>query len=278
VIVNLHRTNTRNIGDLMCAPYRYFDFLKSSPVYDLIGFKPGEAENLDKRKEWVSSVQNADGLVIGGGGLIANDFFTAGFQRITAEKKSDCKTVIWGAGHNQWEIRDWRKLKYEIDPATLDYDLVGIRDYNQGHRWVPCVTCMDLAFDGLSGSTTTREVGLFLHSATMNNPELKKRVPSDIEHINNDADFNTVINFLSSCETVLTDSFHGMYWSTLLGRKVIAFPSSSKFYSMKHPAPLCAPEDWQIHRRMATTYSEALYECRQANSEFATDVRSLLNV
>jgi hypothetical protein len=278
MIVNLHRVNTKNIGDLMCAPYRYFAFLQNSPVLDLIGFKEGESPTLDDRKEWAKQVAQAGALIIGGGGLLGTDFFAGGFRRVQSERSTASKAIIWGAGHNDWKIGDWRKLKAVHDVDAQNFDLIGVRDYNSGYEWVPCVSCMSPELDEFSGVEIVHEVGMYAHSGTMKNPKLLDRIPRNLPTLSNDGELRPVLKFLASCETVLTDSFHGMYWATLMGRKVIAFPSSSKFYSAKHPVPLCAPEDWQSRMRMAHTYPEALQECRQANAAFADKVANLIGV
>lgn len=39
-------------------------------------------------------------------------------------------------------------------------------------------------------------------------------------------DFNETVAFLGSSEVVLTTSYHGLYWATLLGRKVVVLEAS----------------------------------------------------
>jgi hypothetical protein len=70
----------------------------------------------------------------------------------------------------------------------------------------------------------------------------------------------------------VTSSSHGAYWATLLGRKVVGIPTSSKFYSLHHPVPLSHPADWQRFMKLARSYPDALEECRAANRTFFTKV------
>ena len=46
-------------------------------------------------------------------------------------------------------------------------------------------------------------------------------------------DENKTIEFIGSGDVVVTNSYHGAYWATLLGKVVVAFPWASKFYGLK---------------------------------------------
>jgi exopolysaccharide biosynthesis predicted pyruvyltransferase EpsI len=82
-----------------------------------------------------------------------------------------------------------------------------------------------------------------------------------------------VAAFLGSAETVVTSSYHGAYWASLLGRRVVGIPTSSKFYGLKHAIPLCTIEDWPRFEKLARSYPEALDDCRSANIAFAEKVK-----
>ena len=272
MILNLHRSITNNVGDLRCAPALYFESLKDCERLDLLGFRQSEVPLTADRQRWLDSVSSADQIIVGGGGLVGIDFFKPGLEKLFQIKKPNCETVLWGAGHNAWALTDWRKLKFEIDASSIPFDRVGIRDYNQGFEWVPCASCLSPLFDMFCEISPTREVGLYVHKGTMLNKSFSARLPDKIELLSNDADFDHVIAYLASCELVLTDSYHGAYWATLLGKKVVAFPSSSKFYSLKHPVPLCVPEDWERFALLSVRHQDALEECRASNLKFAASI------
>ncbi len=275
VIINLHRTNTNNVGDLKCSPVGYFDFLRDAQQLDILAFKQSETPSAEARREWLATVSEAEMIIVGGGGLLGIDFFEPGLAKLFEIRKPSGKVVLWGAGHNAWVIGDWRKLKFGLNLASMEFDLLGVRDFNQGLRWVPCVSCMSPLFDTYASNAVTREVGLYVHKGTMQNRGFQSRLPGNIEILANDAEFEEALEFISKCDLVLTDSYHGAYWATLLGKRVVAFPSSSKFYDLKHAIPLCAPEDWQRFALLARNYPEALAECREANLRFALDVLAL---
>jgi len=273
-VLNLHRKNTENIGDLVCAPYRYFPELLGSETRDFLGFSQKETPERDDRVAFHETFQQADVIVVGGGGLLEIDFFEPAHVYLRERKAPHHKVVLWGAGHNEWRIEDWRKLKKQFTFDASPFDLIGVRDFNHSHEWVPCVSCMHEAFD--RRREITRAVGVYAHAATMKKEAFRKQLPEHIETIDNSSPLDVALDFIGSSELVLTDSYHGAYWAVLMGRKVVAFPTSSKFYDMRHPVPLCAPEDWERSSLLARTYDNALFECRAATRSFAEKVADLL--
>jgi hypothetical protein len=106
---------------------------------------------------------------------------------------------------------------------------------------------------------------------------LRNRLPIGFPILDNSAPLDEVIPFIGATQTLLTDSYHGAYWATLMGRKVVAFPTSSKFYDLKHAIPLGDPVDWQKLSRLSIAYPEALEECREANRDFYLKVLELVS-
>jgi len=273
-ILNLHRKATQNIGDLVCAPYLYFPDLLGDLSREVLSFHQGTQPNRPQRVAFNELFAASDVIVYGGGGLLEIDFFEPMFRYLAEKKQPHHKTIIWGAGHNSWTLGDWRKLRQVFTFDSGLFDMVGVRDYDQGYEWVPCVSCMSPLLD--QTFTLQREVGIYAHAGTMQNPAFREKLPEGIEILDNSSALEDAIRFLGETELVLTDSFHGAYWAMLLGRKVVAFPSSSKFYSFKHAIPLCAPEDWRRYSRLAQIYPEAKSECRQANMDYAARVAETL--
>ncbi len=239
---------------------------------EILGFRAADEPIRDRRVLFNETFAQADLIVVGGGGLLEIDFFAPFFEYLKTNKKRQ-KVVIWGAGHNNWQIGDWRRLKSEYTFDASLFDLIGTRDANTRFDWVPCVSCMSGHFD--KPRSISRSIGVYAHAATLKNETFRKRLPSDFDMIDNSSSFEDAIEFLGSSDLVLTDSFHGAYWATLLGRRVVCFPSSSKFYDLKHAVPFCAPEDWQRFSRLSQVYSEALDECRDQNKLFAERVAGL---
>lgn len=274
MLVNLHRLRTNNIGDLRCAPSLYFGDRLPMQRHEILGFRPGEIPKKDDRAAWIEQVKTARAIVFGGGGLLNIDFFRPAFEYINALNVPGQKRIIWGAGHNAWQIGDWRHLKPTVILEEGSFDLIGIRDDNQPYEWVPCASCMDPIFDTPSAPVT--ELAVYAHADTLNNPNLKRLLPSEFPILDNHATFEDAISFIANCDLLLTDSYHGVFWATLLGRRCVAFPSSSKFYDLRHPVPLCDASDWCRFERLAVRYPGALDECRAANMAFADKVANIV--
>ena len=94
---------------------------------------------------------------------------------------------------------------------------------------------------------------------------------------NTETNLEKVLCFLGSANTVLTSSYHGAYWATLLGRNVIIVnPFSSKFFGFKHTHPIVDESNWKAKQKEVRSYPEALEECRRANVEFLEKVLNLI--
>jgi hypothetical protein len=262
VILNLHRLRSDNIGDRKASPFDYFD-VDGWTVrrHDLL-----DAVEPEFRAEWEASYDAADCVVLGGGGLLSLDYFAAALEETYRRRRSNQKLVVWGAGHNRYDIGAWSQMRHHVDLLPYNYDLIALRDADQIYDWAPCASCMDPAFDRFY--EITEDVVLYKHVETELNDYVRGFLPKNIRILDNYADFNTVIAHLGSAEVVLTSSFHGAYWASLLGRRVVAFPFSSKFYGLRHPAPLCDIRDWSRFAKLARCYPEALEECREANVRF----------
>jgi hypothetical protein len=264
MILSIHRCNTENVGDLMSSPVHYFEEMAHVPILDLLGW---QSESEEEASKWHDVYQQASTVILGGGGLLEMPKFDASLQKISSEKK----TILWGCGHNSVRLESWAGLrtKYSFDPAN--FLLIGTRDYGVSSRWVPCVTCMSPLFDRTYD--VKHDFVFFANKGMKNNSQfMPKDIPSEVFLGNMRHSMDKIVAFLGSGDTVVTSSFHGAYWATLLGRKVVAIPTSSKFYGLKHAVPLCHPTDWKRFVPLAHAYPEALGECRSANLNFKNDV------
>ncbi|MTJ09046.1 MULTISPECIES: polysaccharide pyruvyl transferase family protein [unclassified Anabaena] len=277
MLLNIHRRDN-NVGDIMSSPLRYFKFPKETQAIDIMTVNNPEILK--------------NNIIIGGGGLIARDFFTEKLNYIADNRKG--KLISWGIGHNGYENVD-RELKY---PQYMDkFDLHGIRDYNQGFNYVPCVSCMSKLFD--KKYNVKHEFAIYKHGNSnwklpmneLNFPVMENHQvnykPTKINQLFNlfspddfQVSFSKIIKFLGEADTILTNTYHGMYWGILLNKKVLAFPFSTKFYTLKYKVPFCDPlnpNDWQDKLQEARRYPDALAECRDANQQFYQKVIELLN-
>ncbi|MEL7037387.1 MAG: polysaccharide pyruvyl transferase family protein [Cyanobacteria bacterium J06592_8] len=241
-IANYHVIDPTNIGDLQSSPLNYFDF----PGY--------EVSKVDIRTLGEAQAQD-DNLslfphhtIVGGGGLMFDRFLNH-FQRLQA-RKNGYQLILWGAGQQIYQVD--RVVQFDYKPYLEKFDCVGVRDFGKEYDWVPCVTCMYEGFD--RKYSIEHEFVVFSH----------KKFQIDIEQFprktNQSQNFEEIISFLASGETILTSSFHGAYWGTLLGRKVLAFPFTTKFFTLKYPVALYPVQKWRQAKRQLKLFGKTLYQ------------------
>jgi len=276
---------TGNIGDLKSCPYEYFDFFRGEAC--------AEVNNGHFRKyiyacgtERVLKMLEGKTAIFGGGGLIEferHDNHTRTLEILAAFASRGGRVVIWGAGHNRiFGFEKWLQEKGQncCPPYFSKFTLVGTRDYPPEFEWIPCVSCMDPAFD--DKFEEKYDYVAFLHGQESDKLRYAfENIPSlgniDSEYQGNpEQGFRKSIEFIGSGRTLLTNSYHGLYWGTLLGKKVIAMPNSSKFLSFKYSYARCDDlTQWQSYTENIPSHASALQECRAVNLKFFDKVKSL---
>jgi len=300
----VHRRDQNNVGDMASNPLQYF-------------MKPGEYKEVDIVDIGKYTFDPNVPIIAGGGGLLANEFmddslrdltmshdknsilnigeslwqqtasanknirdeFFAKLNPLIAEyvnKLSNDKSprIIWGAGHNSnYE----KKFKGSLDyPDWLrNFDLVGVRDYAQEYEWIPCASCMHPAL---------REQHAIKHPVIWF--EHKKQLIKSTDFgadpiprfINSGDNVTETIRLLGSADVIITNSYHGAFWGTLLGRKVIVVEAwSSKFNAMRHkPYFLGKGEYWKDYIDKVPVHNTALEECVNATEQYWNKVRGYL--
>ena len=250
----LFRADKTNVGDWWCTPIRYFPF-KPSYVGDILN----KSIPLDK-------IQT---LIIGGGG-IGSDFFKPYLQRI--KKANIQNTILWGAGVDV-KVDKTKLLKSDEFDLYGDYfdfiDEVGIRVYSspQKFTYVPCVSCMDHLFFKYRDVKPKNLIGVYSHKkVNLFNSENKNNFPI---MDNSGLNLEEKLNFISNFEYIITNTYHGVYWATLLERKVIVLPFKSGLYSFKYRPEYCYDgiiSDDLMNK--AKTYHGTLEEARKLNFDF----------
>ncbi|TAM46281.1 MAG: glycosyltransferase [Gammaproteobacteria bacterium] len=252
-MTHVFRADATNAGDWWSLPAHYLPFANKGHLLDIAALR--------------SDTPMHRNLVVGGGGLVSPHFP----QLEQLMRRVDIRLIGWGLGHNmnvdvEAGYVEPEELRY---PRYMErFDLLGVRDWGAPYRWVPCASCLHPAFS--RDYPIRHEIVVYEH----------KRIPTGIDGFpkmtNDTGDIVAALEFLGSGRLVLTNSYHGAYWATLLGRQVIAFPFSSKFYGLKHRIPLCRAAEWEKHVAGCKVYPEALIEGRRANVDFLSDVERFL--
>lgn len=236
------RFSSKNIGDANCSPLLYYDFM------DYVdGTVKIDHKNIKEYKF------NKNTTYIVGGGL----FIKGNFKNIIQYKN----LVAWGIGIRKYIERPNKQI---FD--SFNNTLIGIRDYDKNgpYHWVPCPSCKHSAFN--KKYEVTEEYAIYEHhSKPLNKLFLKYNFPI-MTNVNNTME--NVIEFLGSAESIITNSYHGMYWATLLGKKVYVLNElNSKIKTFKYEPVYCNSLD-DVFSGFASYYTGVLDECREINDNF----------
>jgi hypothetical protein len=265
--LNLHFARTRNIGDLCSLPMSYFDLPKPVQSWHVLSPLP--------------NLPNVN-LLFGGGGIDPHPCVERAIRSIAGHRG---KKVLWGGGTHL------NKGSFSSASLVELFDLAGIRDWVPEYKkasWVPCASCMSKLFDkrrevkhgvvvfeheniplGLAG--IPRMTNFWKPNRGLRHVQYPK--PKDVLDY-----FAECVEFLGSGETVISTSYHGTYWATLLGKKVVAVPAPQrdKFLLFKYPPVLSNRQGCLSARAGARAYPEALKDCRSANEAFSRRVIDFL--
>lgn len=298
-----HRKDPNNVGDIASNPLQYF-------------LPQSEYKVIDVAEIGRESYPEELPMIVGGGGLIGNDFigdvwtsltespdrayleslwqntwslsnptnkeafdiFHKNWHELVNETLDKISSkigprVIWGAGHNgdpsiEFEDIRWPKI-------FSKYKHVGIRDYHENSRfeWTPCASCMHPALR--KQYAIKNDIIWFEHKKQL----IKDFGPEPIPRFVNSGDnIEQTIELLGSANIILTNSYHGAYWGTLLKKKVIIVGGtwSTKFKWFKHPPTILGKkEDWQDAIDSSNIYNSALDECIYATEQYWNTIKGL---
>jgi len=268
-VINLHRIDRNNVGDFYCAPHLYFDVLKDKSL-DIFDYK---VDDKNVNNNFIKKISD-NSLIIGGGGLLNRSGFSKQMKMFEKLADKNKKIVLWGLGHNRKDPSTFNK-KVEYNINTSKFGLVGTRDYSMPGEYVPCVSCMHNIFD--KDYTSIQETGIIFHKDTLKKNNLLKRL-ENYPTSSNTTNLEEMVGFIGKSETIVTDSYHAMYWSMLLNKKVIAIPNSSKFYDFKYKPVFSSFDNFEDDIKKGQSYSGILEECREINHNFAKKVFNYLNL
>lgn len=208
----IHCVDIKNTGDMVSSCDNYYKFKDCKIVKHCI-YKPD-----------FKNIKINDVIILSGGGLL-NCIGT--WNKNINKLLNISKNVIgWGIGFNK-SVRSKRKFD-KIDFNR--FKLLGIRDFFDKYpcdnmEYVPCSSC------NLKQLRNTfkikRHVGICEHH------HLPIKI-NKFDKINNENNINQIINFIGSSEIVISNSYHCIYFSSLLNKKTILHSNwSEKFKNMK---------------------------------------------
>lgn len=136
-------------------------------------------------------------------------------------------TILWSAGESHKDRRqnfmDSTPLNY-LEWSSRDKDF--LKDKT---KFVPCVSCFNKEI--LKEPTQSKRL-IFTNANNAVSARIDIKERDDLLIMQNDVPYDVFIEKWKQCDTVITNSYHGIYWSLLSGRSVSPFGYSSKFTSV----------------------------------------------
>ena len=260
-VLSVHRIDPRNLGDMHSAPTQYFGAFEGARAVDV--FEPITE----------SDIRQSELIIVGGGGVLGHcDAQLADLLRAVNVAAPSPPIVMWGGGNGTAAVA----------PEYLRrFDLVGVRDYQLAsgtRQWVPCASCLSPAFDVISDEVPTVDVAIY--DAHQNPVERYFKTDKSIPRFVNDGNSVRLIDalrFISSARAIVTRSYHGAYWASLLGKDVIVpGPPARKYLGLREqPHYVTGMHEARVVADSAAGTPKWLDEARHLNREFYQRVEKL---
>ncbi|MEM7259593.1 MAG: polysaccharide pyruvyl transferase family protein, partial [Pseudomonadota bacterium] len=203
-------------------------------------------------------------IIFGGGKILGGLYKTGAARSVT-----NAVRIGWGLSTVQSSALS---LKYYRSRRLLN--LTGTRDWtDKRYEYAPCASCLSPLFD--TPANPTHEIVFYCHAGK--SPGMSLNIPDNVSvRTNVDGSLNDALRFISSAEVVVSNSYHGVYWSLLMGKKTLCVPFSNKFDGYRLPPAYATPDNWLSKVSQAQAQPEMLEISRQATMSFKAKVDELL--
>lgn len=272
---SVFRKDIKNVGDWWSVPSLYLP-MSMEGSFDLA--KPEEIPNLP-------------GVAILGGGGLGRKNFEPFIQSLLRPDRA-YRVIGWGLGADS-VTRKGEVLTEPTDMATLlsyfdGLDEIGTRIFpdsngypDDRYRWVPCASCLSPLFQELRQLPTLYRTSVYEHLRESLLPHISghgrlwNSIFGSHQYLTNRGiDLRAKLTFMAQSEFIITNSYHGVYWGTLLARKVICVPFKNGLFSFKHAPTYLDQDGLASAMERASVNHVALDECRDANIRFFKDMAS----
>lgn len=209
----LHHYDRPNRGDMLSGPYNYFNF--------------GDYRKISWDKNIINNdladFFDGDSVIMGGG-----IYFARGKPRFDRLVKRARNFIGWGLGLDP---------RLNLEEFIGNFTLLGTRERklalidDKKVFYVPCASCMNPVFTGIPAIEAMfggdahgdGEQAIALHlNGGFNRSVIVKKIGTQNFPITTTTDaFGKIVRNLWNADIVITNSYHGAYWSSLLGKKVI---------------------------------------------------------
>jgi hypothetical protein len=179
---------------------------------------------------------------------------------------------FWGGGYNG-EYNKKLKTNFEWPGWMVEFDKIGVRDWGQDLPWTPCASCMHPALR--KTHAIKNDIIFFEHKKQLLKDFGTDSIP---RFINSGSNVEQTIELLGSANIILTNSYHGAYWGTLLKKRVVVVGAwGAKFHAMKHsPYLLDKNELWKEGLEKTEIYDNALDDCISTTEKYWNSIKDKL--
>ena len=255
----VHRNDKSNPGDYWSRPNHYFP-ISANRILDISEIK---------------DLRTSEPIIFGGGGLLGRVTWDPNVEKLVKENK----VILWGAGQNYYgQKKKGDLVGIHVESKLPEYikyfAKVGLRDYDLGYDWVPCASCMHPALSKAKKIKPNKSVIGVEHTKI----KFKSPLFTSISHNIQPNNLEEFLCHIAQYREVITNTYHGAYWSLLLGKKVIVQPWSSKFNNLKWNYAITdreGPKHKSIFEKFEIIKQnnlDALEEAREANNKFYKDL------
>ena len=248
----VHRLDIHNPGDYWSSPARW------------LGEQlPGEV--LDYKQLAGQRDQVIDRLIVGGGGF--GQKFISCIEVFLANNHVN-HTVIWGTA---WELN-----REDLDQFAAKCTLVGVREWFEPSipliHWTPCASVLHSRLARIARGKPQSDWLIVDHWK-------RKKIQFPLQHTritNYGHTMDQILAAIAGHRWVLTSSYHVVYWSILLNRRVIYIsnPWLPTVDHMRWSVPCAEVFAWRLLDE-TRTYPDALEQARCANRDFLAKIQQL---
>lgn len=249
------RVDDSNAGDRVASPLTHY-----ADRFTAFPFRRHDIRYID----W-DAVHHDDVVILGGGGMLDHtEFMNRAINRLL---RVGAPVIAWAPGFN---------THFGLSPSfrtPIDFDrfaLLTVRDFENEHGipYLPDVTCV------MPQLRTTHEIrrrfGVAHH----------KDFPLDFpdhDAISNDTSVEEILTFIGESEIVVSNSYHMIYWATLMGKRCLSPGGfSTKFDGFEYPPTFINPgEDLEAAAMRARSY-DVLDACIEKTDLFLEDVLAVV--
>jgi hypothetical protein len=192
------------------------------------------------------------------------------------------KTIVWSAGRS---IRHPNKSKKLPKLNFLKTGIRDILDLDDSSIFLPCVSCLN---ETILKEPHSNKTLVFTNANEKVSHDIRER-DEDLIYLKNSCSLDDFLIAWNQCSRVITNSYHGIYWSFLSGREVSPYGYSSKFVNVTALFDIEFPEDnlYDVKNRSilkdmvkkdqtffsVKDYSKRLDKFRELNLNFADSLK-----